>query len=159
MFLPFSCLLPNFLDVDECTSLIHGCHYNASCNNTDGSYTCKCKTGLNCRKYNKCCVIFFRSFTDNDLCDPLKRRRRWSLIKCAFKMNTYLNHCNSNRYFIIRSKSWQREILILCKHTFPLPNEHWNNLKSTKSRSYELHLMGLGFYQGNDQELNKTSFP
>ena len=102
---------------------------------------------------------FFRSFTDNDLCDPLKRRRRWSLIKCAFKMNTYLNHCNSNRYFIIRSKSWQREILILCKHTFPLPNEHWNNLKSTKSRSYELHLMGLGFYQGNDQELNKTSFP
>ena len=102
---------------------------------------------------------FFRSFTDNDLCDPLKRRRRWSLIKCAFKMNTYLNHCNSDRYFIIRSKSWQREILILCKHTFPLPNEHWNNLKSTKSRSYELHLMGLGFYQGNDQELNKTSFP
>ena len=102
---------------------------------------------------------FFRSFTDNDLCDPLKRRRRWSLIKCAFKINTYLNHCNSDRYFIIRSKSWQREILILCKHTFPLPNEHWNNLKSTKSRSYELHLMGLGFYQGNDQELNKTSFP
>ena len=102
---------------------------------------------------------FFRSFTDNDLCDPLKRRRRWSLIKCAFKMYTYLDHCNSDRYFIIRSKSWQREILILCKHTFPLPNEHWNNLKSTKSRSYELHLMGLGFYQGNDQELNKTSFP
>ena len=99
---------------------------------------------------------FFRSFTDNDLCDPLKRRRRWSLIKCAFKMNTYLNHCNSDRYFIIRSKSWQREILILCKHTFP--STKWK-LKSTKSRSYELHLMGLGFYQGNDQELNKTSFP
>ncbi|CAH3150638.1 unnamed protein product, partial [Pocillopora meandrina] len=35
-------------DVDECTSHIHGCHYNASCNNTDGSYTCKCKTGFNC---------------------------------------------------------------------------------------------------------------
>ena len=38
---------------------IHGCHYNASCNNTDGSYTCKCKTGFNCSKYKKCCVIFF----------------------------------------------------------------------------------------------------
>ncbi|XP_066022654.1 uncharacterized protein [Pocillopora verrucosa] len=35
-------------DVDECTSHIHGCHYNATCNNTDGSYTCKCKTGFNC---------------------------------------------------------------------------------------------------------------
>ena len=58
-FLPFSCLLSNFLDVDECTSHIHGCHYNASCNNTDGSYTCKCKTGFNCSKYKKCCLIFF----------------------------------------------------------------------------------------------------
>ncbi|XP_022809639.1 glycine-rich protein 2-like [Stylophora pistillata] len=34
--------------MDECTSNIHGCHYNASCNNTDGSYTCKCKAGFNC---------------------------------------------------------------------------------------------------------------
>ena len=59
VFLPFSCLLSNFLDVDECTSHIHGCHYNASCNNTDGSYTCKCKTGFNCSKYKKCCLIFF----------------------------------------------------------------------------------------------------
>ena len=77
VFLPFSCLLSNFLDVDECTSLIHGCHYNASCNNTDGSYTCKCKTGFNCSKYKKCCLIFFlivlfRSLTDNDLRDPLQ---------------------------------------------------------------------------------------
>ena len=48
---------------------------------------------------------------------------------------------------------------MLCKHTFPLQNEHWHNLKSTKSRSYGLHLMGLGFYHGDDQELNKTSFP
>ena len=62
VFLPFSCLLSNFLDVDECTSHIHGCHYNASCNNTDGSYTCKCKTGFNCSKYKKCCLIFFNRF-------------------------------------------------------------------------------------------------
>ena len=77
IFPTFSCLLSNFLDVDECTSHIHGCHYNASCNNTDGSYTCKCKTGFNYSKYKKCCVIFFfniffRSLTDNDLRDPLE---------------------------------------------------------------------------------------
>ena len=78
MFLSSSRLLPNFLDVDECTSHIHDCHYNASCNNTDGSYTCKCKTGFNCSKYKECCVFisffksFFGSLTHNDLRDPLE---------------------------------------------------------------------------------------
>ena len=78
--------------------------------------------------------------------------------QCAFKTNTYLNHTSSDRYFIIRCKLWQWEILILRKHTFPLPNEHWNNLKSTKSRLDGLYLMSFGFNRGNDHELNKTSF-
>ena len=32
-----------FSDINECISDTDGCHYNASCNNTIGSYTCKCK--------------------------------------------------------------------------------------------------------------------
>ncbi|PFX13967.1 Protein HEG-like 1 [Stylophora pistillata] len=35
-------------DINECITNPHGCHHNASCNNTIGSYTCKCKPGLNC---------------------------------------------------------------------------------------------------------------
>ncbi|VVD02143.1 unnamed protein product, partial [Leptidea sinapis] len=32
-------------DVDECGLGLHDCHENAVCNNTHGSYTCKCKQG------------------------------------------------------------------------------------------------------------------
>nr|XP_058947142.1 uncharacterized protein LOC131775063 [Pocillopora verrucosa] len=35
-------------DINECISDTHGCHYNASCNNTFGSYTCQCKPGFSC---------------------------------------------------------------------------------------------------------------
>lgn len=34
-------------DVDECGLGLHDCHEHAVCNNTHGSYTCKCKQGYN----------------------------------------------------------------------------------------------------------------
>ena len=32
-----------FLDIDECETSL--CHFNASCNNTVGSYICTCNSG------------------------------------------------------------------------------------------------------------------
>ena len=34
-----------FLDIDECSSSNGGCHANASCQNTVGSFTCACNLG------------------------------------------------------------------------------------------------------------------
>ena len=34
-------------DMNECNTTDHGCHVNASCNNFDGSYFCKCNLGFN----------------------------------------------------------------------------------------------------------------
>ena len=33
-----------FLDIDEC-STSNNCDYYADCKNTDGSYSCQCKSG------------------------------------------------------------------------------------------------------------------
>ncbi|KAF6024532.1 NID2 [Bugula neritina] len=33
-------------DVDECAEDKHGCHINAACINTEGSFTCQCKHGF-----------------------------------------------------------------------------------------------------------------
>ena len=32
-------------DIDECEAGTDGCHDNADCTNTDGSYTCSCSPG------------------------------------------------------------------------------------------------------------------
>ena len=32
-------------DTDECVTIPGTCHVNATCNNTHGSYVCKCKPG------------------------------------------------------------------------------------------------------------------
>ena len=34
-----------YVDIDECDLDSHGCSENATCTNTDGSYTCECKDG------------------------------------------------------------------------------------------------------------------
>ena len=33
-------------DVNECVSSSHGCHSNAACHNTDGSFECQCEDGF-----------------------------------------------------------------------------------------------------------------
>ena len=40
---PFLCLLT--ADINECVEGIHDCNQNATCNNTEGSFTCSCNTG------------------------------------------------------------------------------------------------------------------
>ena len=33
------------IDINECMNATNPCHANATCNNTDGSYTCACNNG------------------------------------------------------------------------------------------------------------------
>ena len=58
---------PNFVDIDEC-STVSPCHANATCNNTEGSYTCTCDggytgDGILCNGRRFFCVVFpFQTF-------------------------------------------------------------------------------------------------
>ena len=45
-------LLFPFIDIDECLSGKHGCEGNTTCNNTIGSYCCRCKKGYQGNKTN-----------------------------------------------------------------------------------------------------------
>ena len=40
------CFFFNSQDLDECADGTHNCDVNAECNNTRGSYNCKCKDGF-----------------------------------------------------------------------------------------------------------------
>ena len=40
----------NFVDIDEC--LLNPCHANASCNDTQGSFTCQCNIGYSGNGFN-----------------------------------------------------------------------------------------------------------
>ena len=33
------------VDINECVTKTHGCHFNAKCLNTHGTYECQCQTG------------------------------------------------------------------------------------------------------------------
>ena len=35
-----------YVDIDECSMATDDCDVNAECTNTDGSYTCGCKSGF-----------------------------------------------------------------------------------------------------------------
>ena len=42
------------IDINECKEGLHGCHVNAICNNSVGSYSCTCKPGFIGDERNNC---------------------------------------------------------------------------------------------------------
>ena len=39
------CFAALISDINECTSLTHDCHSDATCTNTEGAFTCSCNQG------------------------------------------------------------------------------------------------------------------
>ena len=52
------------IDIDECLSSKHSCEGNTTCNNTIGSYSCRCKKGYLGNKTN-CAGKYFYLTTGN----------------------------------------------------------------------------------------------
>lgn len=64
-FILFSFFLFFLRDIDECKTYPRKCHVNVTCNNTNGSYVCKCKPSYTgdgrFDYYNEfCCFFLFR---------------------------------------------------------------------------------------------------
>ncbi|PFX18416.1 Uromodulin [Stylophora pistillata] len=51
--------------IDECKKNLHSCHSNAFCNNTNGSYSCICKTGFQGDGKETCHGKFNQSYSSN----------------------------------------------------------------------------------------------
>ena len=78
---------PSYLDDDECESLsTNDCHDNATCTNTEGSYSCFCNDGFTpvgdkvcAGKYSKTCLK--RTCSKADTC---LKRTKYFVQKCQF---------------------------------------------------------------------------
>lgn len=60
-------------DIDECTELLFSCDANASCGNTEGSYTCTCNAGYegngtSCSDIDECTTGPFPCAADGGVC-------------------------------------------------------------------------------------------
>ena len=60
----FDCLCTHISDSNECTLGTHNCHGNATCMNTDGSFSCACDAGysgngVNCSGSELYCPFVF----------------------------------------------------------------------------------------------------
>ena len=47
IFIAAETCVSKLLDIDECATSGHSCHAQATCSNTQGSYSCMCNPGYN----------------------------------------------------------------------------------------------------------------
>ena len=77
---------PQFVDTDECLTE-SPCHANATCNNTEGSYTCTCDSGY---------------FGDGVLCNG----RRFLRFKTWIINKTLIEKLNEICHVVFHSQSY-----------------------------------------------------